>query len=274
MVLALGLLLLTAGGAAGQSWSTVHSSRQVGSEDVLDVQVRYGSGQFQMTGADTGILYQMELEYDEESFRPISEYRNGSLSIGVEGTGSRMRFGRNESRGSMNLRVSRDVPVGLRMEFGAVRATMDLGGLQLHSLDLSTGASDADLRVSAPNPIRLSSARMKVGAASFEAREMANLNAERLEIDAGVGSLHLDFSGTWSGNTRAEVKIGMGSLEISVPETVGIRLSRSTFLTSIDAPGLERRGDELLSPNWEEAEHRLDLHVSAALGSVRIMRVP
>ena len=55
-------------------------------------------------------------------------------------------------RGQLDLTLSGQVPMDLELEFGAVQANLDLGGLRLRSLDLSTGASEAELRVSAPNP--------------------------------------------------------------------------------------------------------------------------
>jgi hypothetical protein len=67
----------------------------------------------------------------------------------------------------MELLLSRGVPMNLDMEFGAVRADLDLGGMLLKRLDLSTGASESQVEISEPNGMRMTSAGFKVGAADF-----------------------------------------------------------------------------------------------------------
>jgi hypothetical protein len=47
-------------------------------------------------------------------------------------------------------------------------------------------------------------------------------------------------------------------------------LTRTSFLTSFDAPGLERRGDSYYSANWNSTPNQLTIDVSAALGSIEI----
>ena len=72
----------------------------------------------------------------------------------------------------MELSLARGVPMNLDLEFGAVRADLDLGGLQMTGLKLQTGASESRVDISAPNPIRMSQANMEVGAADFHVRNL------------------------------------------------------------------------------------------------------
>ncbi len=269
-VLLAGLLLSPPDGLEAQSWSTSYSSRQVAGQSELDVRIRYGAGSVRVSPADPGTLYELTVEYDEEVARPLADYTNGRLVAGVESIRGVGPFRRGGREGELNLRITQDIPVDLEAEFGAVRGDLDLGGIHLRRLSLSTGASDARLRASAPNPTRMSRAEMRVGAASFQAVELANLNAERYQVEAGVGDVTLDFGGSWRGDARADLRIGMGSLEIRIPDDVGVRIHRRTLLTSLDAPGFRRDGDDLVSANWDDAEWRLELHVSAAMGSIRI----
>ncbi len=267
--------LVAADSVAAQSMSTFQSSRSFGGESELTVQVRYGAGTFRLGPGDPGLLYQAVMEYDEEVSHPISDYSNGRLTVGVEDLGGRGRFTvRREARGELDLRLGTQVPTDLRLELGAVRTEVDLGGIPLEQLEFTTGASETDLRVSAPNPTSMERVAMKVGAASFRARELGNLNAQRFEVEAGVGDVRLDFSGRWSSDATVRISMGMGSLELQVPQELGVRLSRSTFLTSLDADDFVRRGGDYYSPNWDEAEHQLHIDVSAALGNIRVRRNP
>lgn len=255
----------------GQSWKTVTMSRRISTERELDVRVTYGAGRFELGPAEDGVLYRMQLRYDEEHFEPVSEYRDGRLRIGIDDTGGRINLSKGEDAGELTLRLAPDLPTDLRLECGAVRANVNLGGLSLSNLEFTTGASDTDLDVSELNPIRLGNASLKVGAAALRASRLGNLNAERMEIDAGVGDVTLEFNGQWQGNARVEVNMGLGSLKLRFPRGLGVHLVRDTFLTSLDSEGLIKRGeDSYYSPDWEEAEHQVTVIVEAAFGSVAV----
>ncbi len=270
---ALALLGLAPAKAHAQSWRTVTMSRQLAGETKVNVYVRYGAGQLRLDPAEEGLLYRMRLRYDEEAFEPVAEYSGRRLELGVKGLRRGFRIGRDRSAGRMELSLARSVPMALHLELGAVRASLDLGGLALTRLDLSTGASQTRVDVSEPNTERMSRASFEVGAAEFSARHLGNLNAERIEVDAGVGDLVLDFRGQWRGDTRVSVDMGLGSLELRIPEGLGVRIVKDTFLTSWNPEGLVKRGSAYYSLNWEEAENRVTVSVDAALGKVEVVWV-
>lgn len=270
------LALLVAAAApaplAAQSWRTVTMSRQAVDEDTLDVEVSYGAGRFTVRPATGGLLYRMQVRYDEDVFEPRAEYDGRRLRLGLEGSGRDVRIGRHEG-GEMELELSRSVPMALELDFGAVRADIDLGGLSLTDLDVRTGASDSRIDVSEPNPIGMRRADFQVGAADFTARRLGNLNAREIEVSAGVGDLTLELTGEWRQDAEVRVKMGLGSVQLRVPEGLGIKLERETFLTSLDADGLVERGDAYYSLDWEQATRHVTIHVEAAFGSIDVVRV-
>lgn len=270
-----GLLALLAWAAPlrGQSWRTVSTSRQITGEEELEVEVEYGAGRFEVEAADPGVLYQVELRYDEERFRPVTEYEGRHLEVRTESLDEGIHLGRGRSGGRMKLALARNLPMAVELRFGAVRADLDLGGLALTDLELSTGASDSRLEISEPNPVEMRRARLEIGAAEFTTRHLGNLNAERIEVDAGVGEVTLDFTGEWQRDAQVEVDMGLGSLELRFPEGLGVMLTKDSFLTSLDAQGLVKRDDAYYSRNWREAERRVTLEVDAALGSIEVVWV-
>lgn len=269
-LVALGLLIGAAEDLRGQSWRTITTSRQVSDHSSLDVAVTYGAGRFQVQPADPGVLYRTRLRYDEEAFEPVTEFDGGRLRVGARALDGGFRIARNRSGGELELHLSRDVVLDLRLELGAVRTRVELGGLSISDLSIATGASDSRITISEPNPIRMERARMEVGAADFRVQQIGNLNVERLQVDAGVGDVVLDFTGQWRDDGAVEVKMGLGRLRLRFPRGLGVRLEREAFLTSLDAGGLVDRGDAHYSPNWEEAERRIAVEVSSALGSVQV----
>ncbi len=270
MVVALVTGLSVVDEARGQNWRTVTMSRQVEDEQNVDVHVRYGAGRFSVGPAEPGVLYRMHIEYDEDVFEPLAEYRGSSLRIGTETVGRRFRLGRDHEAGEMQLALSRDVPMDLDMDFGAVRADIDLGGIRLTRLDIETGASQTLIDISEPNPETMSRVRIDVGAAAFTVRNLGNLNTRLIEIDAGVGEIELGFSGDWRQNARVSIDMGLGSLVLRFPRGLGVRLEKDTFLTSLDSEGLIKRGDTYFSLDYDESEYQITVDVDAAFGSIRV----
>ncbi len=273
------LLGVAAGTAEAQSWSSVQYERQLRGESALRVDVTYGAGTFRVAAGGDDHLYRARLRFDEDAFTPIHRFEGGRLTLGLEGTGSgarRLPIRRGADEAELDLRIGTRVPAELELTFGAVRADMDLGGIPLGALKITTGASDGRLRVSRPNPNPLETATFQVGAASFHARELGNLRARYVDVEAGVGEVRLSFEGLTAAETTVRASMGLGALEIRVPEGVGIHLTRSSFLVSLQAPGLERVGstNTWVSPEWDAASVRLRILLDSALGSVTIGRTP
>jgi hypothetical protein len=247
-------------------------SRQTADEGEVDVRIRFGVGRLVIEPGEPGTLYRMHLRYDEESFEPVAEYERGHLDLGVEGTKRNLPWRKDDTQ-EMELFLSRDVPMNLDLDFGAVRADLDLGGLQMTRLELHTGASESRVDISEPNPVPMSLANLEVGAADFHVRNLGNLNAEMITVDAGVGNVVLDFRGSWERDATVSVDMGLGALELRFPEGLGVKLVKDTFLTSLDSEGLVKRGDAFYSVDWEEAEHRVTVTVDAAFGSIDVVWV-
>ena len=253
----------------GQASARMQASRQLGNQSDLSVSVEFGAGEFELRPADAGQLYRVQLRYDEEAYDPVHELVGNELTVGVDG---REGFTRGSSSGELRLALSDRIPMDLDLELGAVRTDIELGGLRLRSLELSTGASETDLRVSTPNPESMTSVQFEVGAASFEATDLGRLNAETVTIEAGVGEVQLDFGGLQRPETRVSVEMGLGRLEIRIPIDAGIYLTRSTFLVPLDAPGLVREGEAYVSPGWEASPVKVYLDVDAAFGALSVLR--
>ncbi|MEX0912192.1 MAG: hypothetical protein WD031_02100 [Gemmatimonadota bacterium] len=257
--------------ADAQTWRTMTSARQVWETTPIDVRIQYGAGTLRIDPVGSPMLYELEIRYDEEIFEPIAEFDPDArtLRLGIESR---------ERRRSMNLRegstatigLTREVPLDLRLEFGAGEAEIELGGIALERLSLSTGASETRVDFSNPNPIAAEQIRIEAGAADLRVTGLGNTRAARIEFQGGVGATVLDFSGDWQGDATASVQMGVGSVTLRLPRSQGIRLNRSSFLTSFSAPGLERQGDSYYSANWGTADQQLILDVSAAQGSIDI----
>src|SRR5687767_9379824 len=89
--------------AAAQDWKTIHMARQFAGEEVLRVSVEYGAGELTIAPGPENVLFRGMLRYDGSMFRPLNEYDNGQLRIGIQGGSIK---GRNMKAGKLDLALS------------------------------------------------------------------------------------------------------------------------------------------------------------------------
>ncbi len=281
VALALALTAGTAPQAAGQTWRTEAKARQRRGQEHLDVKVTYAVGKFSLRRGPDRLLYRLDSRYDEDVFVLHSNYleseSRGSLRVEIDDLGDvdiKELKNYDYEGGNLSLDLSGAVPIALDLEMGAVEADLDLGGLRLRRISLQTGASDTHVSFSEPNREAAEFCTFKAGAASFRVEELGNSGCRRMSVSGGVGTLILDFSGDWGYDATGDINVGLGTVEIRVPAELGVRIEKSTFLMSFDAPGFVREdGGVWLSRNWDTAASHLTLSVSGVLGGVRIERI-
>ena len=258
------------GAVSAQDWRTISTLRRFAGEDLLRVNVEYGAGRLTITPGAENSLFRATLRYDANVFRPVSEYRDGELKLGVSGG---KISGRNMRSGRLDLALGTAVPLDLNLQFGAAEADVELGGLRIREAEIKTGASRTNVRVSKANPESCSSARFEVGAASFEVEGLGNLNCGDISFSGGVGDVILDLTGAWRRDTDIEIDMGLGSLTLRVPRDLGIAVRKSSVLASFDSQGLIKRGDVYYSEGFDDASQKITINIDAALGSIRVLWV-
>jgi hypothetical protein len=277
--LAAALGILSAGPALGQEWMELRAIRQVGEETSLRVDVEFAAGELTLHPAAPGDLYDFELLYDADSFEPLREWRRhegtGHLRVGIDAEELHLKEWKDLDRApaSLELGLGTETPTALEISVGAAESDLDLGGVPLTRLVLQTGASETRLRFDRPNPVRMERMELRVGAADFEVEQLGNARFDAFDFAGGVGDVTLDFSGDWQGEATGQIKLALGSLRLRIPADIGVRITKSTVLTSFEAVGFRKVDDAYESDNWGEASERLELHVDAKFGTVEIERV-
>ena len=168
------------------------------------------------------------------------------------------------------IELSPDVALRLEADLGASESTLELGGITLTDLELSTGASRTEVRFSRPTRGVCRTARLTTGAAELIVKGAGNAGCRRWEIEGGVGALTLDLSGAWPEDAQAAVSMTLGAVRIRAPSDLGVRLTLSRFLAGFDARGFLKRGRSYLSRNYDGAARHLDLEVSTTMGDINV----
>lgn len=299
-LLVAGLVVLAgvAGGpssAAAQEWLEEISARQVGDVRSMQMEVEYAAGRLEVRPVGEGLLYEARMRYDAGRFEPVRSFRREDGTAIVDlglGTGDgEFRLDLDWSRpdlglrqldlqgfegdpGRMELLLGREVPTDLRLAVGAAETELELGGIPLTRFRMATGASETRVRFGEPNPTTMDELRVQAGASDFRMVELGNARFERMRFEGAIGDVTLDFSGAWSHDARASVRMGLGSLHLRLPADLGVRLDKATVLTSFSAVGFEAVDGGYQSENWDSAEHQLELEVDAAFGAIEVERLP
>ncbi len=282
-LMSLALLLIAAIAApsspvAAQSdpvWRSLDLSRQLRDTSPERIRVHYGAGRVDVHGSSDPLLYTLHLRYDETRASPLHHYdaEQHTTVLGLESRGRGLgRFGNGDDAGELRLILPRSVPIDLDLELGGTEAGLELGGLALQSVRLECGATDANLGFTTPNRIRMRDLEINVGAAGFRALHLANANADLIRVRGGVGSVDLDFGGTWTRDLSVSTRLAVGSLTLHVPSDVGVRLDVQRVAATFRHSGLVKREDAWYSENWERAPHKLRIHAETFFGEIDLQR--
>lgn len=99
--------------------------------------------------------------------------------------------------------------------------------------------------------------------------DLGGLTLTYLEVDSGIGQTIITLPS--EGRFRAVIDSAIGETVVVIPQGMAARIHVDTALGSSHVPnGYVHEGDYYLSPGYETAENRVDLHVSNAIGSVRV----
>jgi hypothetical protein len=181
-----------------------------------EIVVEFGAGELRMgAGAGTGKLLEGE-------FTDGAEYQLREGHVRLYGSQDNIwgwwgwRHGR-----LWDVRLTRDIPLRLRLQLGACRSELDLSDLRVTDLSLETGA--ADTRIRCPREAGMTRARVKAGAASVKLSVPDGV-AARITATMAIGSLDVDtrrFPRVGSDYASPDYDTAANKLDLSIEGGVG-----------------------------------------------------
>jgi hypothetical protein len=261
-------------GVPAQSMRPFTTYRQLHGETRLGARLEYAAGSLRVAPGRPTELYRMDISYDRQRFVPVSDFDASrvavSLGLRTAGEGGLRVVSRDQLRQTASVTFSPRVDLDLDLALGGADADIELGGLRVGAWRLQTGGSQAVVRFSQPNGTRCRTGVLSAGAADLTVLGLGNSRCDRLDFDGGVGKVTLDFGGTWTSSTRVGVKMAIGELTLRLPRQAGVRITLDKFLAAFDPAGLEQSGTSYQSAGYAEAERRLDIDVTTAVGEVKV----
>jgi hypothetical protein len=172
-------------------------------------------GQSWITGAYQGHIAALPIMVIQEA---------GTVTI-TQGQEWNEMLGLLEDVPTLELTLGKAVPYKLAVDTGASESDLDLGGLPLTNLTLKQGAGNIGVDFSVLNPVEMDRLFLSSGASGAEMRNLANSRANRMSLEGGAASYHLDFRGTLSREMAVNVSAAMSSVDLIIPSSTAARVN-------------------------------------------------
>jgi hypothetical protein len=231
------------------------------------VDIFFGAGDIDLMAGDPDLLLDAQFRTNVAEWVPEVTWDDGVLRVdhpNMEGIPNASNV-----ENEWTLAFSPDVALEMDIEMGASDGSLDFTGLALTDLYLDTGAADLDVFFNEPNPVDMGDIRVRAGAANLDIEHIGNANPEEVQVDGGVGDMTLDFTGEWTHSAEIRVTAGTGSINLSFPEGVGVRVEVEGGLSSVDTDGQwSRSGNDYVNSAYGESDIELIVEVTLGLGSL------
>ena len=246
--------------------------------DRMEIEIEFGFGEILIERGNPSKAVTGFIQYDEDYLKPYADYD-------TKGNTARFRFvtkSRHEGWESLKMHgmdepeselyFTTRVPLEVDFECGLGSAELNLGELKVADLVIENGLGETELDFDTPNRTDLRRIMVENGLGELVARNLSNSRAEKLKFDCGLGSAVLDFRGEFMQDMDVDVNVGLGSVELKIPEGFNVIMEADeNFLSSIDTHGLtsEHRG-YYRSRDYRPSRPTLHITASVGLGSIDI----
>ena len=106
------------------------------------------------------------------------------------------------------------------------------------------------------------------GAASSKL-DLKGLQLSKLDVETGVGELHIDLAGDWKKGFNTNIKTGVGAATITLPSDVGVKIKYEKGIGAIQADGLILKEEGVyINEAYENTDAIIEIVVEIGVGEV------
>ena len=135
----------------------------------------------------------------------------------------------------------------------------------LNNVNFSDIKNEWNLKLSDDVPINLS---VHSGASSTEL-DLQGLMLEKLDIDAGIGELHVDLGGDWENSFETNISTGVGSATVILPSEVGVKIKSEKGIGTSNVVGFISQGEGVyVNEAYEDADVILTVNTEMGIGDI------
>jgi len=177
-----------------------------------------------------------EIRCNVDTWQPKVTRQDGRLSL-LQPTSLTAQFPNNDIVNEWDLRLGSAAPFELEVNAGAYDGSLDLSGLPITRLEMSSGASSVSVSFSQPNPQSMRMLSFKTGASSVNLSGLANANFQEMTFEGGAGSYQLDFGGDLLQPANVRITGGVSSTTLRIPAETNAEVIVSGGLNNISPSG-------------------------------------
>jgi len=242
-------------------------------EKELKIKISGGAGVFYILPGDKDKIAIIDGYSDKESGKNLVDINyfveDGIGYLELEMT--HLKSGKKSGDEKWYIKLCDDLPTSLDIELGATKADIDLGGLNLKNVKLSTGVSSTNLKFTKPNKTIMRRFEIEAGLAKFDGEKLGNARFRSLNFSGGMGTFDLDLSGELIDDADVNLSIGFGNLDVYLPKDVGaIIVSPSALFTSKKFDNFYKKGDKYISFNFNEVQKKINIFIESGLGNIKV----
>jgi hypothetical protein len=198
-------------------------------------------------------------------------------SEGIGQTISTRMFGTSDEPASDKLwkmYLTDSKPYQLELNYGVGNANVDLSGLAISKLKITTGSADVNVGyTSMENQIDMDTFAVKVDLGSLNVKNLNLSRTKYMVADVGFGNMTLDFSERPLVSNRIKGSVGAGNLIIVMPseETpVLIRIHESWLCSVKLPPDIKKLKENTFVNNAykKDAKNSLTFDLDVSMGSI------
>ncbi|MGI1659091.1 MAG: LiaI-LiaF-like domain-containing protein [Desulfitobacterium sp.] len=136
-----------------------------------------------------------------------------------------------------------------------------------------TSTGDSKLQLNLSDHVLYEGIKLNAGVVSGT-MDFSRLRIEDLEINTGASEIELRFGDTGVA-TKVDLSTGATDLNLIVPENVGLKIDMNGIAseTNFAGDGLILNSKDWVSPNYHEAQTKIEFDISMAAGKVNLERL-
>jgi hypothetical protein len=242
-------------------------------QEIADVTLQFGAGTLNLQpGSKATELISGTAKYNVGDLKPAITIDANDITIeqgNLKFTG--VPIINSDVVNDWNLTLA-NAPMSLVIKAGAYQGNYELGGLSLHSLDVTDGASKVDLSFSKPNLVEMSSLQYTTGASEVTLKGLANAYTSEVTFRSGAGNYTLDFSGELRTDMVVNIESGVSQVTVIVPEGMNARvISQNGLMTVSTSGGWSQLGNTY---SLSGTGNTITLNVNMGAGNLRLQTSP
>lgn len=203
-------------------------------DEPAKVDVQMGAGKLNIAGGAANLV-EGTIRYNVFAWEP-KVTREGNLINIHQRTEKEIKIPDDNVVNEWDLKLG-STPIDLAVSAGAYEGSMDLSGIALTNVSIKDGASKATIQINSENPVEMDTFEYQTGASQVKITGLSNANASTVKFDGGAGDFTLDFSGKLQRDLMVDIKTGVSSLTIIIPNDIPARVTISGGLNNISPQG-------------------------------------